>query len=41
MIKIYKNIFIVHVFSARLYGSRSYKQKKLVDVVEDVIICIE
>lgn len=28
---------IIHVFSARLYGARSYKQKKLVDVVKDVI----
>ncbi|APM39805.1 IS607 family transposase [Clostridium kluyveri] len=28
---------IVHVFSARLYGSRSYKQKKLINVVKEVI----
>jgi len=28
---------IVHVFSARLYGSRSYKQKKLEKVVKEVL----
>ncbi|WP_129600741.1 IS607 family transposase [Anaerophilus nitritogenes] len=28
---------IVHVFSARLYGSRSYKQKKIEKVVKEVV----
>lgn len=28
---------IVHVFSERFYGSRSYKQKKLINVVKEVI----
>ncbi|WP_156876047.1 hypothetical protein [Clostridium kluyveri] len=28
---------IVHVFSKRLYGSRSYKQKKLINVIKEVI----